>query len=79
MQWIIKHILVPTDFSPCSSRALKMAVILARQCSAVITLLYVMDLSFHTPPAGPANANELEEELGTEGRTRLGEIVQELL
>ncbi|MDB6036170.1 MAG: putative Universal stress protein [Verrucomicrobiales bacterium] len=74
----IKHILVPIDFSSCSMQALKKAVPLARQCGATITLLYVMDLSFHTPPTGPANADKLKMELEAEGRVRLGETIQEL-
>jgi nucleotide-binding universal stress UspA family protein len=75
----LKHILVPIDFSPCSMEALKTAVPLARQCGATITLLYVMDLSFHTPPTGPANADKLKEELEAEARVRLGEIIHDLM
>jgi nucleotide-binding universal stress UspA family protein len=74
----IRNILVPTDFSPGSSRALTKAVALAHQCKAAITLLYVMDLCLHTPPTGPANADQLKSDLEREGRERLGETIVKL-
>jgi nucleotide-binding universal stress UspA family protein len=39
-----KNILVPHDFSPCADRALRLAVELARDRPAEITLLHVSDL-----------------------------------
>jgi nucleotide-binding universal stress UspA family protein len=40
----IKHILVSTDFSPSSSSALELAISLATQFDAELTLLHVWDL-----------------------------------
>lgn len=48
----IKHILVPTDFSEPSNRALTMAVELARPFDARLTLLHVWAI----PSAGYAEA-----------------------
>src|ERR1700690_2780050 len=41
----IRKILVATDFSPCSTRAVESAVALARQCGASLTLLHVIDIN----------------------------------
>jgi nucleotide-binding universal stress UspA family protein len=41
----INKILVPTDFSPRSERALKFAVCLAQQCRANLTILHVIDIN----------------------------------
>lgn len=71
----IKRILVPTDFSPSSVRALETAVLLARRYHAAITLLYVVDVNFHVPPTGPVDANKLREELWQEGLGKLGQMV----
>jgi nucleotide-binding universal stress UspA family protein len=44
----IRKILVATDFSPCSTRAVEHAVALASQCGASLTLLHVIEVN---PPA----------------------------
>jgi nucleotide-binding universal stress UspA family protein len=75
----IKQILLPTDFSACSRHALDEAVALAQECGARITLLYVVDLNLHTPPTGPANAEQLKAELWAEGVGQLGQEVVGLL
>lgn len=41
----IRKILVATDFSPCSTRAVEHALALARQCGASLTLLHVIDVN----------------------------------
>ena len=38
------RILVPTDFSPQSDRAMRRALLIARQCDAAITMLHVVDV-----------------------------------
>lgn len=43
MQHLIRHILVPTDFSPQSATALQVAAEFARQSSAQISLLHVVN------------------------------------
>lgn len=39
-----KHILVPTDFSPSSSRAIELAIEMATQFDSELTLLHVWEL-----------------------------------
>ena len=48
MQQLIRHILVPTDFSQESAEALKVAAELARRTSAQIILLHVVDSLLYT-------------------------------
>jgi nucleotide-binding universal stress UspA family protein len=45
-----RHVLTPTDFSPCSSRAFTLGGAIARFCGARLTLLHVYP---YTAPAGP--------------------------
>jgi nucleotide-binding universal stress UspA family protein len=71
----IKRILVPTDFSTSSVRALAEAVCVARRCQATITLLHVVDLNFHAPPTGPVDVNKLRAELWQAGLGKLGQTV----
>lgn len=42
-----RHILVPLDFSPESTRALKSAVQLASRCAATVTLIHVVEATFY--------------------------------
>ena len=42
-----QHILVPLDFSPESTRALKSAVQLASRCAATVTLIHVVEATFY--------------------------------
>ena len=44
----LRKILVPTDFSPCSARALEFAVSLATQCQAALTILHVIDINMQS-------------------------------
>jgi nucleotide-binding universal stress UspA family protein len=41
----LRHILVPTDFSPASAKALECAVALANQCNATVSILHVIDIN----------------------------------
>lgn len=75
----IRQILVPIDFSPCSERALAQAVALARDWSARITLLYVVDLALHTPPTAPVDSEKLKAELWKDGCDQLGQTVLQLV
>jgi nucleotide-binding universal stress UspA family protein len=74
----IKRILVPTNFSADSVEALREAAVLAQQCEAVITVLHVVDLNLHTPPTGPANAEQLKRDLWKEALQKLDEAMLEL-
>lgn len=78
MESKITHLLVPTDFSPCSKLAMEKALPLARQCGAAITLLHVVDVNYHIPQEGPASADMLRARLEAEGRERLGAAAREL-
>lgn len=46
------HLLVPTDFSPCSRRALAYALVVGRQASSKVHLLHVVT-PIETDPYGP--------------------------
>ncbi|HEV8542625.1 MAG TPA: universal stress protein [Verrucomicrobiae bacterium] len=50
----VKKILVPVDFSPSSQKALAYATAFARQFSAELTLLNVIEVIPPTPPTSPA-------------------------
>ena len=78
MDGAFKNILVPMDFSLGSSQALTKAVVLARQCNAASTLLYVMDLNGQANPTGPANPGKLQQRLFEEGRRQLEQTIQQL-
>lgn len=49
---MIKHILVATDFSPCAREALDLAVELAQEKRAAVTLLHVFRLPIYVLPEG---------------------------
>src|SRR5690242_11121700 len=44
-EWYIRNILVPTDYSPISAKALQRAMCIANQCDAAITILHVVDVN----------------------------------
>ncbi len=48
----IKRILVPTDFSICSRKALTYAIAFAKQFDATLVLLHVMQAYFPVPELG---------------------------
>ena len=51
---VVRKILVPTDFSPCSARAIEFAVSLATQCQADLTILHVIDINMQSAHGLPA-------------------------
>ena len=70
----IRKILVATDFSPCSTKAVDHAVALASQCGATLTLLHVIDIN---PPAAftyAGGAEALMRELRVEANTRMARL-----
>ena len=73
----IKQILVPTDFSDCSAKALQYALALAHQHGAAVTLLYVVQ----TVPAygeyGAIGSVAAEAEMRTVGQERLTRIIRD--
>jgi nucleotide-binding universal stress UspA family protein len=72
---MIKKILVPTDFSSASTKALERAVVLANQCDAALTILHVVDIN---APAECGSAAHLMQTLWQEGSTRMGEVAWSL-
>src|SRR5438270_12582540 len=54
----IRKILVATDFSPGSAKAVECAVAIANQCNAALTFLHVIDISV---PAESETAGQLME------------------
>jgi nucleotide-binding universal stress UspA family protein len=74
----IRRILVPTDFSPCSARALERAVALAQQTDATLTILHVIDIN---PPAARTHcgtAEELMRQLWVTGTSELARLKKSL-
>jgi universal stress protein A len=60
----LKQILVPTDFSACSKKALQYALAFARQFHARLTLLYVMPVNYFVGSEfGPVDCPVPEAEL----------------
>lgn len=53
-----KRLLVPTDFSPASEQAIRVAAGLARRSGAILTLLHVVEINGKAPRVGSARAGE---------------------
>ena len=72
----IRTILVPTDFSPPSLKALAYARTLATQFRAALHLVNVVDVQFEAPSLAPlyATDEQIEEHLGRRLRTIAGEF-----
>lgn len=69
-----RRILVPTDFSPCSARAVECAAVMARQSDASLTILHVIDIN---PPAASRHfgtADDLMRELWVRGTSELARL-----
>lgn len=74
----IHRILVPTDFSECSARAIKRGVALARQSNATLTILHVIDIN---PPAASTHcgsADDLMRQLWVIGTAELARLKKSL-
>jgi nucleotide-binding universal stress UspA family protein len=68
---LIRKILVATDFSPTSARAVECAIGLATECDATLTVLHVIDIGWQ--PASGA-ATELMKELWHEGAVKMAQL-----
>ena len=69
-----RRILVPTDFSPCSARAVECAVAMARESDASLTILHVIDIN---PPAASRHcgtADDLMRQLWLRGTSELARL-----
>ena len=70
----IRKILVPTDFSPASTVAVKRAVALANQCGATLTILHIIDIN----PQGAGTADNLMKGLWSEASAEMGRLAWSL-
>jgi nucleotide-binding universal stress UspA family protein len=77
-----KHILVPTDFSASSSRAVEVAIGMAKRFDAELTLLHVWELPaypYMEAMTGPADVTASMEKAATEAlQTQLLKVQAEL-
>jgi nucleotide-binding universal stress UspA family protein len=70
----IRKILVPTDFSACSSRALEFAVSLAREFQAKLTILHVIDINTQSAHGDRWPAADLMKRLWETGFQEMGKL-----
>jgi nucleotide-binding universal stress UspA family protein len=74
----IKRILLPTDFSQASSKALERAVAIANQCDANLTILHVIDINAQAEPDRCGSCEDLMKRLWGDGSARLGQLAWSL-
>ncbi|MGZ8901714.1 MAG: universal stress protein, partial [Limisphaerales bacterium] len=72
----IRTILVPTDFSEPSLKALKYARVLAKQFRATLHLINVFEVQYEAPSLGPlyATDDEIQRRLGRKLRAIAGKL-----
>jgi nucleotide-binding universal stress UspA family protein len=70
----VRKILVATDFSDRSSEAVELAVALARQCDATLTVLHVIDISAQSVEGERPPAAELMRRLWKRGFEEMGRL-----
>src|SRR5581483_3842582 len=71
----IKKILVPTDFSPASAKALEVAVSLAKEYGANVTVLHVIDV---LSPLVSGSAESLMNDLWADGSAKIEQLSRSL-
>ena len=74
----IRKILVPTDFSTASERAVEQAVTIAHQCDATLTILHVIDINAQAEPNHCGSAQDLMKHLWGEGTARMSQLAWSL-
>jgi nucleotide-binding universal stress UspA family protein len=74
----IRRILVPTDFSPRSARAVERAAELARQSGATVTILHVIDINPSAAPTHCGTAEDLIRQLWTAGTSELERLKESM-
>ncbi len=75
---LIHRILVPTDFSAPSVRAIKRAVVLARQSNATLTILHVVDINPSAAFTHCGSADDLMRQLWITGTAELAQLKKSL-
>src|SRR5215471_5928058 len=68
---LFRKILVPTDFSPASNKALECAVAVANQCGATLTIFHVININAQ---ATSGAADELMKRLWDQASARMGQL-----
>jgi nucleotide-binding universal stress UspA family protein len=74
-EFLIRRILVPTDFSPASARALERAKAIANQCDASLTILHVIDIN---ASVGSGTAEGLMRGLWSDAGTQMAKLAVSL-
>lgn len=74
-QETVKKILVATDFSLASARAVEFAVNLAQQWDAELTVLHVIDINAQSAGGESLPANQLMSHLWQRGFEKMGRLV----
>jgi len=73
--FLIRRILVPTDFSPASAEALERAKVIANQCDASLTILHVIDIN---ASVGSGTAEDLMRRLWSDAATQMAKLAVSL-
>jgi nucleotide-binding universal stress UspA family protein len=77
-QFRLERILVPTDFSESSKKALLYALTFARQFGAEITLVHVVESPYVAGDFGVVDQDDLRAEILARGQTMMTSFVNEL-
>lgn len=76
LEFKLKKILVPIDFSECSRKALQYAVPFAKQFGASLTLLHVVHINYAGAEYGPIDFPLLERQLQENGEKQIAALVK---
>jgi hypothetical protein len=74
----IKKMLVATDRSPRSTKAVEQAVTLARQCAATLTILLVIDINLAAAYTYAGSAETLRQNILVEAAARVARLADSL-
>ena len=74
----IKKVLVATDFSPSSQKAVDRAVAITNQCGAVLTVLHVVDVNAQAKPGESGTADHLRRRLWGLASSQMGRLAWSL-
>jgi nucleotide-binding universal stress UspA family protein len=75
---VVRRILLPTDFSPASARAVERAMAIANQCNAELTILHVVDINAQAAPGESGIAEDLMQRRWGEGSEQMGQLALSL-
>lgn len=75
---LFRRILIPTDFSLASARAVESAVAIASQCDAELTILHVIDVNAQPARGESGIAGDLMQRRWDRGSEQMGELALSL-